>query len=84
MTSKFLNKKSTQQYSSDKENDMTLNDKINKVISDIKRINEQKAKEFGCNLNNTSNFSSQSCKNKTFERKEEKLVDYIKKENKKD
>ena len=40
MTSKFNNVNKKNQKKQQDENDMTLNDKINKVISDIKRLND--------------------------------------------
>ena len=66
--------------------DLTLNQKINKVIADIKRLNDQKAKEFGCSLtNNTTimnNTQISNASNNT--QKRDKLMDFIKKEQRKE
>jgi hypothetical protein len=34
--------------------DLTLNQKINKVIADIKKLNEEKSLKYGCKSNNQS------------------------------
>src|SRR4051812_41411095 len=68
--------------SSHKEEDLTLNDKISKVIADIKRLNQMKAKEYGCSLDDTKNRSYKS-EERTGKPKD-KLIDFIKREKRKD
>ena len=71
--------------------DLTLNEKITKVISDIKRLNQLKAREFGCTLESdttaktyqtttNSRASYKSADRTTKIKKEDKLIEFIKRE----